>query len=269
MNHKVTETTVSINTVKIGRSALKKSHLEQMPFIKEQMWRGEINEDVPDLSVFCTFPFVVLADISQKTNKNRCSENKIYLQSLKVDLDGSDWQSNLGVVLYSRSKKAFLISSYHEMLSVNNRNCFDSKIHEIRENIDLINSFLKKPTIENLAKLANELNLFFSLKSIFNEEYKEFTEHFKEFDAKYNKLNVAPLDFSSTGKRNENDMLSEENSDLDYSGFIELFEVDFSKKLLDFNLKNLEQITQEKEQTLMAVHFEDATINNAPYLSFV
>lgn len=153
------EVQVVVNKVNIGTSALKKSHIETMPYINESELRKAACDPQSTISIFCTFPNALLLSIAEKSNKKSSARNQICLYSPPVHYLEKNWKESLGVVLYDYSNKAFLFSSYRksfvlELTAYNQNGCNKSE-----RKINELNRFILSPSFRIASGYFDEFHV--------------------------------------------------------------------------------------------------------------
>lgn len=284
MKNSIEQISVSINSIKIGNSTLKKSHLEQMPYIKESDFRSELSKGNNDLSVFCSFPYQVLNDIVFKINKKLGMNDQISVTSclprerfLTVNVDSNsyeEWDDTLGLVLYSAKRKSFFLSSYHKELSSSLRKTENSNIYNREYKIEKLNNFINAPDKDDLEDIIKEFKMEIDLISEFEENYNDLENDFKLFffsrdmdKGRFSLVNsrlVQSLEYKRKHKEAIDNI-----QEYDFSKLISHFvNVVFKEELSDLK-KELEDLNENKKRINLDIDNQDKLIEESAYIAFL
>lgn len=274
MEASIAEQTVSINTVKIGKAALKKSQIEQMPYIGEHEWRTKIIGYDKDLMLFCSFPYSVLKDIVSKLNKK--SDNFIRIDDSTIKNSYPYWDDNLGVILYSGLRKSFFFSVYSKDLSREWSNDQDEEISSIKNEVKIINNFLADPSENNLAGSIKEFGCDSPLssdvfKNLIENEFNYLSNDFSLLRMKHKirlGWGIKNSDFLNelSDKTEEN---KEKSKSHDYSKLIELFVSKIYPNALVESNASLIETLEKKESIIKTVKRHDDAVKSTDYISFL
>jgi hypothetical protein len=268
------ETLVTINKVTIGSSALKKSQIEQMPFITEDEWRTSVINDDNDLSVFCRFPFSALVDVITKQNKKQCQDFNISIPEISSHINNS-WYDNIGVILYSSSNKVFLYSTFQQDKSDDNCTYYSDDIIELKSQLSIIIKFLNDPIEDNAKYLLQDSDIFTAINNYFDNHKGNIISSWDLFDFKHEELTeehkwcvyLDEFDSEENIQKIKDKQQKANNYDFQHlfsemrKGIISDLKVSFEEKIK--NAYERQQILTNKSD------FADKLINESPYLAFV
>lgn len=104
MSLKIEESVVVINQALIDGKKLKKSQIEQFPYISDANWMREVRDG--HLEIICTFSPQIYIDIASKRNKNKAP----YRDGEMTMIFSTDARANRGVILYDKNEGILFVA---------------------------------------------------------------------------------------------------------------------------------------------------------------
>lgn len=269
------ETLITINKVTIGSSALKKSQIEQMPFITEEEWRERVFSNDSDLSVFCRFPFSALIDVITKQNKKQCQDFDISIPEIS-SYKNNNWDDNLGVILYSPGNKVFLYSTFQKDKSDDNCSYYSNNINKLKSKLDKIVQFLNEPIEDNAKVLLQDSGIFNAINDYFNSHKENMKTSWELFDLKYEELTedhkwCVYLDNEFDSEENIQNIKDkkEKVNNHDFQGLLSEMKKGIISELEVSFEENIKDLSEKQKALTYKSDFADKLINESSYLAFV